>query len=381
MRILHLSDDGLPDWRVEKSAITSSNLGHEVIFGGKCSPAYRGKTFSKIYQIKWTAKSRMGLPFHWGSVKKQIDRIIREVKPDIVHAHNIFSAKMALELDVPFVYDDHEYWSKQSLMLNEIADKLPLRGNSLRSNIYKAPKQISRMLINKNIVRLWTKWEREVVSTHPTIAVSEQIANELKVIGGSTKVFVVENFPMAAEVKGFEDPIYHNELSSVYAGVDGNYKGKQVNRDIDGFTDLFANNKIGNLTIIGWEEKSSSTYVNYAGLLSRQEMFQEMFKHSIGLIPWKKHWSHSFVNPNKAYEYAHAGLFVMCTSSFKTLTATLGDNCCAFEDYDDLLSKLKYFKENTEELFNKRLAIFEFAKCNLIWEKHENNIIKAYKSS
>jgi hypothetical protein len=70
----------------------------------------------------------------------------------------------------------------------------------------------------------------------------------------------------------------------------------------------------------------------------------------------------------------------MCTSSFKTLTATLGNNCCAFEDYDDLISKLKYFKDNMEEVFNKRLAIFEFAKSNLIWEKHEKNIINAYQS-
>lgn len=375
-----MSDDGLPDWRVEKSAITSSKLGHEVIFGGKSSPAYKGNTFSKIYEINWTAKARMGLPFHWRPVKKKIDQLIREVKPDMVHAHNIFSAKMALELNVPFVYDDHEFWSKQSVMLNEIAGKLSIGRASLKSGVFKVSELVARKIINKNIERLWTKWEKEIVSSHPTIAVSDQIANELKLIGGSTKVFVVENFPMSTEVKGFENPVYQNELSSVYAGVDGNYKGKQANRDIDGFTDLFANNKIGRLTIIGWKAETSSTSINYAGLLSRHEMFQEMFKHSIGLIPWKKHWSHSFVNPNKAYEYAHAGLFVMCTSSFKTLIATLGNNCCAFEDYDDLISKLKYLKGNMEEVFNKRLKIFEFAKSELIWEKHEKNIINAYQN-
>ncbi len=35
MRILHLSDDGLPDWRVEKSALTAKKNGHEVFFGGR----------------------------------------------------------------------------------------------------------------------------------------------------------------------------------------------------------------------------------------------------------------------------------------------------------------------------------------------------------
>jgi len=375
-----LSDDGLPDWRVEKSAITASKLGHEVIFGGKSSPAYKGCTFNKIYEINWTARARMGLPFYWRPIKKIIDVIIREVKPDIVHAHNIFSAKMCLELKTPFVYDDHEFWSKQSVMLNEIAGKISIGRASLKSNVFRVPKLVMRKTINKNIERLWTKWEKEVVSSHPTIVVSEQIANELKLISGSTRVFVVENFPLASEVKGFEAPVYQNELSSVYAGVDGNYKGKQANRDIDGLPNLFVDNKIGSLTIIGWKDETSNTSINYAGLLPRHEMFQEMSKHSIGLIPWKKHWSHSFVNPNKAYEYAHAGLFVMCTSSFKTLIATLGNNCCAFENYDDLISKLKYFKDNMEEVFNNRIATFEFAKSNLIWEKHEKNIIRAYQS-
>jgi len=32
MRILHLSDDGLPDWRVEKSALTARKNGHQLFF-------------------------------------------------------------------------------------------------------------------------------------------------------------------------------------------------------------------------------------------------------------------------------------------------------------------------------------------------------------
>ena len=59
-------------------------------------------------------------------------------------------------------------------------------------------------------------------------------------------------------------------------------------------------------------------------------MFDEMSKHSIRLLPWKKHWSHGFVSPNKAYEYAHAGLFVGCTSTFKTVLRTLKDNSISF---------------------------------------------------
>jgi hypothetical protein len=85
-------------------------------------------------------------------------------------------------------------------------------------------------------------------------------------------------------------------------------------------------------------------------------MFDEMSNHSIGLIPFKKHWSHIFTNPNKAYEYAHAGLFVMCTSSIKPISETLEQNCATFEDYNDLATQLEYFKDNLDELYNRRLT-------------------------
>ncbi len=108
-------------------------------------------------------------------------------------------------------------------------------------------------------------------------------------------------------------------------------------------------------------------------------MYGEMSKHSIGLIPFKKHWSHSYLSPNKAYEYAHAGLYVMCTSSLTTIRETLKDNCSTFEDYETLIPQLEYFKSNPDILYNKRVKIFEFAQANLIWEKNEQDIIRAYQ--
>ncbi|HEU4824338.1 MAG TPA: hypothetical protein VFS97_13005, partial [Nitrososphaeraceae archaeon] len=107
MRILHVSHESLPDWRIEKSALTDLNLGHEVFFAGRVSNSYSGNAFSKIYKIGWTAKARLGLPFYWHSVKKQVEKVLNETKPDVIHAHNIFSAKMASEFGIPFVYDDH----------------------------------------------------------------------------------------------------------------------------------------------------------------------------------------------------------------------------------------------------------------------------------
>jgi len=214
----------------------------------------------------------------------------------------------------------------------------------------------------------------------PTITVSEQIANELKKVkDGKTKdIFVVPNFPLEAETTEFMEPQYHENLSCVYAGGDSKHN-LVTNRDISGLTKLFMNHDIGNLTIIGWEAESTEKF-KATGFLPRKKMFYEMIQNSIGLIPWKKHWSHPFLNPNKAYEYAHAGLLVMLTSDLTSVIQTLGDNCLTFENYEEMASKLQYFNSSMDELYEKRLKIFNYARRNLVWEKHEKKIIEAYKS-
>jgi hypothetical protein len=373
LRILHLSDDRLPDWRVEKSAISGLNHGYEVFFGGPKESISTKQTFNKISEINWTGRSRRGIPFYWHSVKKQVKRVLREVRPDIVHAHNIFSAKMISEFDYHFVYDDHESWSEFPKILAEADwDMLkPLTGGMLR--------RLARNYLRRRAVYLWTNWQKEMVSSRPTITVSDKIAEDLKITGNTDRVFVVPNFPMKFEVKDFERPHIHRKLSSVYAGREAQGDIKQVNRDIDGLTHMFAQHDIGSLIIVGNEGKPFSEKIRYAGFLPRRDMFNEMLKHSVGLIPFKKHWSHAFISPNKAYDYAHAGLFVMCTSSIIPVRQTLRENCAVFEDYDDLASQLEYFRDNLDELYKKRLKIFEFARNNLIWEKYENNIFRAYQ--
>ena len=381
MKILHLSTEGLPDWRIEKSALTALNKGHEVVFAGSKSPfIYNRNTFSKVYEVIWTAKARYGFPYYWHMVKKQIYQIIKEVLPDIVHAHNIFSAKMMLEFDIPFVYDDHEFWSRHSQLLLEMDKLNEIQGEkvSLNETIRGVRRRVKRKIINRHVNRLWAKWERELVSSIPTITVSNEIANKLRVIGNSNKIFVVHNFPMKFEVGGLGNPRQHDQLSSVYAGSDGHNKKKYPSRNIDGLTDIFTNNNVGDLTIIGWNGEFSEK-IKYTGFLDRKDMYEVMSNNSIGLIPFKKHWSHEYINPNKAYEYAHAGLYVMCTNSFKDIKSVLKEHCVTFDDYEEMKEELLYFKNSMDELYYKRINLFEYARNNLIWELNEKQILEAYK--
>ncbi|MGH9977632.1 MAG: glycosyltransferase, partial [Nitrososphaeraceae archaeon] len=195
MRVLHLSDYALPDWRIEKSAISALNRNYQVFFAGLPSHT-SNSVFSKIYEINWTPRARRAFPYYWYCVKKQLKKIVREARPDIVHAHNIFSAKMVSEIAVPFVYDDHEYWP--SYVRRQIESYNSSLEQSSRNN--DSPRRIIRKtilrLLNDRFLKLGLGWEKQLVSSTPTITVSENIAAELRHLGGNGKVFITPNFPM-----------------------------------------------------------------------------------------------------------------------------------------------------------------------------------------
>ncbi|HEX7033312.1 MAG TPA: hypothetical protein VF172_09960, partial [Nitrososphaera sp.] len=298
--------------------------------------------------------------------KKQVRRAIEEVRPDIIHAHNIYSARMALEFKVPFVYDDHEYWSKHIALIRM------RRSNS--SSLRNLVKKLGRHYV----ARLWPTWEEEIVSSVPVITVSDTIIADFKEMYHNSHLFLVPNYPSRYEIRNFPHPRMNSALTSIYAGADDLSKATP-HRNIHGFPELFESNDIGNLVMIGPKGQSSSK-VRYTGFVKRDQMYSEMAGASIGILPWQSHWFHKYSNPNKAYEYAHAGLFVMCTSSFEVVARTLRENCATFDDYDSLVSQMTAMKDDMDELYNKRLKVFEFARSKLVWENNEKNILAAYQA-
>jgi hypothetical protein len=397
LRVLHLSDYALPDWRIEKSAISALNRNHQVFFAGLPSPtttANNNSVFSKIYEINWTPRARRAFPYYWHCVKKQLKKIIGEARPDIVHAHNVFSAKMVSEIDVPFVYDDHEYWpSYVRRQIESYKSSLEQHNGNNDSPRRLMQKAILRLL-NYRFLKLGLRWEKQLVSSAPTLTVSETIATELRQLGNIRKIFITPNFPMKVEIKDIQPPQFHKELNSVYAGIEPKNNTKIAHRNMEGFVDIFNRyDDIGNLTMIGIEEPSnnasslsfssdsSNARVVYRGYLPRHMMYQEMQNNSVGIVPFRKHWSHKYISPNKAYEYAHSGLIVLCASSLVPIKNILREYCITFEDYEDMISQLRDCGENMEKTYERRVGVYQFAKENLLWENYEQNIFDAYKAA
>ena len=48
-------------------------------------------------------------------------------------------------------------------------------------------RRIKRRYVNQRVTKLWTEWERDVVTSCPTITVSERIADELRLSGTDTE--------------------------------------------------------------------------------------------------------------------------------------------------------------------------------------------------
>jgi glycosyl transferase family 4 len=397
LRVLHLSDYALPDWRIEKSAISALNRNHQVFFAGLPSPtttANNNSVFSKIYEINWTPRARRAFPYYWHCVKKQLKKIIGEARPDIVHAHNVFSAKMVSEIDIPFVYDDHEYWpSYVRRQIESYKSSLEQHNGNNDSPRMLMQKAILRLL-NYRFLKLGLRWEKQLVSSAPTLTVSETIATELRQLGNIRKIFITPNFPMNDEIKDIQPPQFHKELNSVYAGIEPKNNTKIAHRNMEGFVDIFNRyDDIGNLTMIGIEEPSnnasslsfssdfSNARVVYRGYLPRHMMYQEMQNNSVGIVPFRKHWSHKYISPNKAYEYAHSGLIVLCASSLVPIKNILREYCITFEDYEDMISQLRDCGENMEKTYERRVGVYQFAKENLLWENYEQNIFDAYKAA
>ena len=98
LKVLHLSDMPHPNWSIEKSALTDSNLGREVYFGGFRSQC-TWKIFSKLFQIERTPRARRVVPFYWHSIQKQLEIVLKETRPDVMYTHNIFPPKLYPNLE------------------------------------------------------------------------------------------------------------------------------------------------------------------------------------------------------------------------------------------------------------------------------------------
>ncbi|HEV8405028.1 MAG TPA: glycosyltransferase [Nitrososphaera sp.] len=361
LKILHVNDHGLSVPRILNSAKTAKEQGNQVFFCGSSLYSYLSNSiFDKTFDIGWTNKKWLWIK--WRAIKKQLKHVLDEIRPDIIHAHNVFAAKVVSEFDYPFIMDDHELFSLE-----------------FKASMYHTFSAVVPDAQFRLASFMCARWEKSIAERAPIITISEEIAKVYRML--TSRVFLVPNFPASNDIPN-PTSINHarpEDISSAYLGADTEENPHQF-RDITGLHDTFRkSNEIGKLVNIGINRPTEEN-ISSLGFLPLNEAYQSLQNRChIGLIPWKPHWFHKYCSPSKAFEYAHCGLYVMVTHQLDEVANTLGPHCTTFRDYSELADNLKYFKEHTEELNEKRKSALEFAKKNLIWEKYEQNVLDAYK--
>jgi len=298
-------------------------------------------------------------------VRNEFSDILRQVKPDIVHAHNIFAAKLALEARVPMIYDDHEYWSRWM--------KAELEG-WVRDLIANAGRS-KAILTQRYGAYLWSRWEEEILHEVPSLTVCEATAREHEQQGNTS--YSIPNMPDDFEAKSMSPVQPSPSFSTVVIGND--FSAPMKIRDSRGVLTLFSDGQLKPLTVVGDPGFKSRDNIESIGSMSHMEMLSELSRHQVGLIPWKPHWFHTFCSPNKAYEYMHAGLIPLVPCTLQPVIEDAREYVRTFSDYDELRQILIGLSVVPDrELLRLRMSIQEYARRELLWNRFEDRIFEAY---
>ena len=326
MRILHTSHTGLPDPRIERTAMTMKKEGHEMIFLGAGKIKGQGLgSFEETYYIPILSTFRVALD---PTFKRKWLKMIDKIKPDIIHAHNLVAGAMMLGTEYPVIYDDHENWGRQLF-------KYYVRG-------------FARNLLSQPMVIITPKWEREVLTRYPVITVSEE--NRKDHLRYAKHVSITRNFPYLFEVEHLDNP--EDRKGNVYVGYDFNHPRFLPHRDMTGLREII------DLDVI-------------CGL-PHKEVMKGLLHYKIGLVPWIPHSYQKYMDPNKIFEYLHTGLPTVTNEIVKRCVAD-DPYVYAFKDYGGI----KEVIDSIPELDSG--TIMKHARTDYIWDKQESIIKDVYK--
>lgn len=293
------------------------------------------------------------LSYFWGKIRGKVSRILRRVKPDIIHAHDIYAAEICRELGETFIFDSHENWLDPP--------KHP----------YKNP--ILRYIKHKGLEK-FSQWCKDIIMETPTLTVNETILELYKKY--SKHVYLLPNYITLEESNNIEFKAKRNEVTYVYVGDD--YPNRAYFRNIDRLVKLFLTGRYGNLTLITNKTPKLNEYVSVQKFMEHKMLLNYLTQFTVGLLYYEPCRDHHYFLANKFSEYAHAGLCILYAESLTNVARILGDLGIAV-GAENLENTLKDLREQREDLEEKGEATRRFAVKNLIWELYEDNILKAYK--
>lgn len=364
MKILHLSDEGLPDIRLDRYAYIISKMGYESYFYGNTENKDKHSfNFFKETETKRIPSSvNLGFPFFYQNYRKKFKDSYKKLKPDIVHAHNLISAKICLDLNIPYIYDDHEYWKYQVKARNKV--KISLFSK--------------RKFTNKLFTLRIKQWEKKVIKNAETvITVSETIANDHRLINPNS--IVIPNFPCSFEINQIQNPPGKENILKIL--IISNYNSSEEKNSVDKYITHLSKNDI-DLTIIGNYNGPDNKNLTSLGFLTTIEMYKKLPFFHVGLNTihqGKKEVGYfKFSCPNRVFQYLHGGLIPVIHSEMSFLKTIIGEQSIFVNNENETCKFLIHMKNDSDFLKNNPGKIQKFARENLVFDNYEKELLKAY---
>lgn len=282
-----------------------------------------------------------------------LKKIFKELNCDIVHAHHLNSAFYSVNLGLPTVYDDWEFF------LNYMR-YLPLLFNYWLNK--KRPHRIVLHLFMRALDRYRNPHIlKKIFKIAPVIVTNRFVKQEYKSLGAKT--FWVPNMPLKFE-KDFVESKNIKKLEKLTTGYIGRfYNDNKYNalRNASEVVDLWRKENIGDLYV--FEGKNTCTHLE---LLCKLKSFH------FNLLYWKPKSFHRYYTQNKPFLAAILGIPTIITGTLIDTIDLLGEYALPVMSVQDIPLIMRSYLQNP-----RKLAI----NPTHFWEHYENNIFSAYEEA
>ncbi|NHJ04809.1 MAG: hypothetical protein EAX90_08295 [Candidatus Heimdallarchaeota archaeon] len=369
-KVLMVTHTMLPDHRIDREAKILAEKNFQVYIictGYKREPS---QVYTKVFTIQLDNFEKSLLPYFARKAAKRYEKIIKEIKPDIIHAHDIMAAnivRFVIPKGVKFVYDTHEDWELLRKRQRKIEPNF-VKKLAIIFYTFPATKFITKKIAKSaNLIVLTTKYS---------------IPYFLNLGIAKDNIITIENFALLSIIK---EALLREDLVDDFIKSDPRKKmvhsstrvklSAKIVRDVSEFAKAVNELDDWVMVVFGPEdEEFKKMGVHFLPPRPQIEYLASIAKCDVAINPLILDERTNYSSPNRVFEFVSLGLKVISSKSVY-LEDKFGDKLI-WADTNTPKEKIKEILRNIEKYPNKEELQKISEKFN--WESEMDNLIAKY---